>query len=241
MFEFNREKIGTVLKSIGLTRCQFFEARGSHCILAQRPDELAVLAFRGTDADDPTDVGDDADIILVPWDQGGRVHKGFVRALNEVRLDVESALSQIEGKVLFTGHSLGGAMATLLASVREPTALYTFGSPKVGDLDFVDSLNAVPNYRYVDCCDLVARMPPDIFEYAHVGSPHYIYSDRRVKFAPDVELVGADQVRARKEYLIEYAWRIGNVATRDLADHAPINYVLPISIESAMSGNAEVM
>ena len=34
-----------------------------------------------------------------------------------------------------------------------------------------------------------------------------------------------DQSTARKKYLLEHAWRFGNVVTRDLADHAPINYV----------------
>jgi len=232
-FAFDREKIGMILKSVDFTRCEFFEAVGSHCLLAQRAKELVVLAFRGTDADDPTDLGDDADVVLVPWGPGGRVHQGFAKALNAVRLDVERSLRGIGGKVLFTGHSLGAAMATLLASAKNPDSLYTFGSPKVGDAGFVGSLNAVTNRRYVDCCDLVARMPPDAIGYAHVGNPHYIYSDRHITFNPDAAVVQSDQAHAREKYLVEYAWRNGNVALRDLADHAPINYVLPVSADQS--------
>jgi hypothetical protein len=232
-FAFDRERIGAVLNSVGFTHCEFFEAGGTHCFLAKRPKELAVLAIRGTDADDPTDLGNDADIVLTPWERGGRVHHGFATALNMVRPDVENALRCIEDRVLFTGHSLGAAMVTLLASARKPDFLYTFGSPKVGDSDFVDTLNAVPNCRYVDCCDLVARMPPDILGYAHLRNADYIYADRHVTFNPDAEVVEADQAHAREKYLVEYAWRHGNIVLRDLADHAPINYVLPVSADQS--------
>jgi hypothetical protein len=229
----DEERIGAVLKCVGFTNYQLFETGSIHCLLAEGAGGLSVIAFRGTDADDPTDLGYDADLLLSPWKQGGRVHKGFAKAFDEVRLDVENALRRIAGRVLFTGHSLGAALATLLASVRKPDCLYTFGSPKVGDKDFIDSLNAVSSQRYVDCCDLVARMPPDIFGFAHLGNAHYIDSNRRVTFNPNAEIVGADQITAREKYLIEYAWKDGNVAVRDLADHAPINYVLPLSAEQS--------
>jgi hypothetical protein len=232
-FAFDEERIGAVLKCVGFTNYQFFETGRTHCLLAQGVEGLGVIAFRGTDVNDPTDLGDDADLLLSPWKQGGRVHRGFANAFTEVRVDVEYALRRITDRVLFTGHSLGAAMATLLASVRKPDSLYTFGSPKVGDADFVASLKAVPNQRYVDCCDLVARMPPDVFGFAHLGNAHYIDSNRRVTFNPTAEMVDIDQITAREKYLVEYAWKDGNVAVRDLADHAPINYVLPLSAEQS--------
>ena len=34
-----------------------------------------------------------------------------------------------------------------------------------------------------------------------------------------------DQIDARAEYWAKYAWKVGNVKNRDLADHAPLNYV----------------
>jgi hypothetical protein len=94
-FAFDQDTIANVLGGIGFTTWQFFESvgqpqsRGTHCFLAIREDtdpatQLAVVAFRGTDKDDPTDLGDDADIILVPWPNGGRVHRGFQEALGEV-------------------------------------------------------------------------------------------------------------------------------------------------------------
>lgn len=226
---FDRERIGSVLRSVNFARCNFFESNSTHAFFTRSPGNVGVLAFRGTDADDPTDLGDDADFRLIPWRGGGRVHRGFARALEEIVLEVHRVLGGFDGRVLFTGHSLGAALATLLAGSQKPDSLYTFGSPMVGDTEFVQSLNAVHSCRYVDCCDIVTRMPPKLFGYAHLGAPYYIDVDRRITFNPAAQFVVSDQSRARETYIIDHAWRRGTNALRDLSDHAPVNYVAPIS------------
>ena len=159
-FAFDQAKIRQVLNTVRFTECDFVESRSIHCFVARRPNDLAVVSFRGTDAADPTDLGEDADLLLVPCQNGGKVHQGFLNALKEVRDGIDRVLQPIQGKLLFTGHSLGAALATLLASIRNPDFLYTFGSPRVGDAEFAATLKSVSNRRYVDCCDVVARMPP---------------------------------------------------------------------------------
>jgi hypothetical protein len=74
-----------------------------------------------------------------------------------------------------TGHSLGAAIATLLAldlSVNSslPIGLYTLASPRVGDLTFSHLFNhVVPNaYRIDNRFDVVPKTPPPLF-YFHVG------------------------------------------------------------------------
>ena len=97
----------------------------------------------------------------------------------------------------------GAALATLQASVRRPDALYTFGSPRVGDSQFMSRLSGVPGRRYVDCCDIVTRLPPENC-FVHVGEPYYIKLDRSIEFRPDLKNVTDDQNAAREDYLIRY-------------------------------------
>lgn len=236
-------RIQTILSRLGFTNFKFFESMahhhstGTHCFLAMdAQNKFAVLSFRGTDADDPTDIADDLDAIRTPWEKTGNVHEGFAKALNEVRprLDQELDIIGDDYRVLYTGHSLGAALATLQASLRPPHGLYTFGSPRVGNSTFVSTVKTVGGdsclRRYVDCCDIVTRVPPEKpLDFVHVGDLYYIHENRTIKLNPPDNDVDADQNRARVQYVVEYAWKIGNVAVRDLADHAPINYVTAIT------------
>jgi hypothetical protein len=244
-FAFDRDKIRQKLAPLGFQPLQpqgFFESQGhdrnggTHCFVAVHDDpapenKLAVVAFRGTDKDDPTDLLDDVEAQLVDWNGKGQVFDGFKDALAEVepKFGLVQALQPIDYKLLFTGHSLGAALATLLASVRTPSALYTIGCPRVGDHDFVASLSDVNSFRYVDCCDIVTQLPPALLGYAHLGDPYYIDRNRNVSENPSDDFISADRLRARADYLLQYAWKSGNVSVRDLADHAPINYVTAIA------------
>ncbi|MGD0382749.1 MAG: lipase family protein, partial [Thermoguttaceae bacterium] len=137
-------------------------------------EKSALLAFRGTQS-----IGNfltDADTLFVSqFPYPGRVHCGFARAVEEVWPEVRRILgSPSSARPLWvTGHSLGGAMATL-ASVRLASdgynvrAVYTYGSPRVGDRLFRDSYS-LANYRFVNDNDLVPHLP---FRwcYKHVGN-----------------------------------------------------------------------
>ena len=239
-FAFDQALITNALATIGFTPRRFFETQGTpnkggtHCFVAVHDDpakenKLAIVAFRGTDKDDPADLLDDAGAALQPWDAPGKVSTGFAKAFRDVQPGLLQELQSIDYTLIFTGHSLGAALAVLLASLRRPTSLYTFGCPRVGDPNFVAALAPVDSHRYVDCCDLVARVPPELLGYAHLGNPYYIAQDRTVSFNPDSAFVSSNQLRAREDYLVQCAWKIGNVGFRDLADHAPINYVWPLT------------
>jgi hypothetical protein len=239
-FSFDQTAINMALQAIDFSVApnDFFESlgtpdgRGTHCFIAVNDTKKVMLvAFRGTDASDHTDLRYDADALQQDWDRGGKVHTGFAGALGQVRAELLPALANAKYekyRKIYAGHSLGAAMATLLASIRKPDRLFTIGSPRVGDAAFVATLDGVNSTRYVDCSDLVTRVPPEnvvgLLHYAHVGPMIYIDRTRVISVDPDETSVRNDRLRAAAEYTVEYAWKAGNVGLRELADHTPFNY-----------------
>jgi predicted lipase len=75
--------------------------------------------------------------------------------------------------IYISGHSLGGALAVLLAydlSKRQGIHLVTFAAPKVGDSTFIKNLtNAkLDAIMYAYALDLVPRLPPVYAEYPYI-------------------------------------------------------------------------
>ena len=166
------------------------------------------------------DVMTDFDALPETWPMGGRVHRGFAAALRRVWDDVVPALENLTVPVLYTGHSLGAALAVLAAGLRPPTAVYTFGAPRVGDAAFVASLGETPVHRYVNCCDLVCRLPPTL--YRPTGTLHYIDAAGRLDGAADSD---DRRLEARLAHFRRHGRQRDKVWFRDLADHAAINYL----------------
>ena len=93
----------------------------------------------------------------------GSVHSGFNRAFLSVQNQVLQHLKDAEELPLYvTGHSLGGALATLATwhlSGDQLAACYTFGAPRVGD-DGLMNRYRTPIYRIVNGADPVPCVPP---------------------------------------------------------------------------------
>lgn len=114
----------------------------------------------------------------------GRVHAGFHAKYHELThptpLEIIRRLPPSK-PCYISGHSLGGALATLTAidaalhlpEHRPQLRLYTYASPRVGNVEFVNAYHQlVPNsYRIVNLADAVPLMPPRQLEgiYVHVG------------------------------------------------------------------------
>jgi hypothetical protein len=206
----------------GFELTRILDRSGSQGFVAENASTV-VLAFRGSEPDDPTDIFSDAQFSFAHWSAGGRVHVGFADAFDVVKNDLPSAATSGK-RLLFTGHSLGAALATLASTLLRPAGLYTFGSPRVGDAGFVRAADTVDHVRYVDCCDAVCRVPPKTFGYQHCGRRTYI--DRHGAIRPDAtppEIL-TDRAAATIEYPLHLGSPLENVTTRQLADHAPLNY-----------------
>jgi predicted lipase len=115
-----------------------------------------------------------------PYNTKGKiqVHSGFYRQYLVVRDKIHEIVRQwietetISG-IIVTGHSLGGALATLCAvdlqfNFEFPIGVVTFGSPRVGNKSFAVSFNRrLPDsIRFVHKNDMVCKVP--VFLYWHV-------------------------------------------------------------------------
>jgi hypothetical protein len=123
----------------------------------------------------------------------GLVHRGFCEATRATLDWVGARLSSLnhKKKVILTGHSLGGAIATIVYSGMmrgivdnqenfskvELGGLYTYGSPRVGNKIFADEFRRMaqrletPVFRQANYRDIVSRVP--YFNYYHVGELHW--------------------------------------------------------------------
>ena len=156
-------------------------------------DKGNIIAFRGTqtqlewwrnlqatqkDYSDP-----------ITGDYYGKVHQGYFKIVREkIGKSLIEIVRQLDPTVpcYITGHSLGGAVATLSAieialnvpEIREQIQLYTYAAPRIGDRDFAEAHSRlIPNsYRVVNLSDSVPLVPPieiknkfTTANYAHVG------------------------------------------------------------------------
>jgi hypothetical protein len=223
-----RDEVIAALAAAEYGDVAFFTAAGTDAFAAVRASSAnVVVAFRGTERD-PRDLATDLKVWKTAWPGGGLVHAGFAKAFAAIWPPVERWLAAHRGRPLLAGHSLGGALATLAASACGEARLVTFGCPRVGDAAFLATLAGVDVTRYVGCCDVVCRVPPARFGFAHPDPSLYIDRDGAIRPLPAESDLTADRRRARREYVARYAGRKGNVLVRDLADHAPLNYVAPL-------------
>jgi Lipase (class 3) len=229
--------------------------KGTQLFIAKsRPESggrpIVVVSFRGTEPDDPFDLISDARLIQKSWcnvrgDVIGSVHAGFADALladpsndnilEKVIIQLTSLLAANPSRTLLTGHSLGAALATLTASYLTHNLsgmdmhLYTFGSPLIGDSAFARWMATVDHARYVDCCDLVTRIPPQSLGYVHVGSLRYIDREGQIFKSICEDDISTDRMMAAMDYLEKYSFLLGTVGVREMADHSPINYVSSVT------------
>lgn len=145
-----------------------YDAAGSQALLARNDKQKRlILAFRGTEPKDVRDIKADINAKLQSDVGGGKSHRGFSKAYWVIGYDIQARLSQddiSDYRLYITGHSLGGALATIATKHLKHkggiSACYTFGAPRVGNKDWVEDIKP-PMYRVVNSSDVVPMLPPN--------------------------------------------------------------------------------
>jgi len=123
-----------------------------------RQKHQLIVVFEGTNdlSSLKTDlnVGESAFLHLF----GTQVHKGYY---SEALIAHKRVVPLVEKgqEVIVIGHSLGGAVAHLLAAILykegQNVRLFTFGEPPVGNEDFVRSIKGLGHQRYTHIFDVI--------------------------------------------------------------------------------------
>ena len=151
------------------------EVQCLYCPITENLTLKNVIVFRGTDSF--ADVLDDLHFKLQSFYGFGKVHSGFLSQFNTILPKLLNIINQ--GSLVFVGHSLGGALATLFATKYGGTCI-TFGSPKVGDETFVQyfNQNVIHSVRVVNARDIIPRSLPLYFSHVKgelkIGVPNWI-------------------------------------------------------------------
>jgi len=170
-------------KELGLKVVKYYDINGAQAYLLDG-EERSVLAFRGTEPKEKSDIFADLNALRDPELVGGRVHQGFQGEVDKIWGSVVADLARrrINKNLYVCGHSLGGAMATIAAgrlysglvdTKCEFKQLYTFGSPRVGNRKWLSFVKGMSHVRCVNNNDLVPKVPPAFMLYKHHGSLCY--------------------------------------------------------------------
>lgn len=198
---WNEIFIAAQLQSAGFEKPQFFtnQRKGIYAYLTSNLD-VHLVHFRGTadalgavtDAGFIAKQGNGKDLSgLITLSDGlgfsGLIHSGFFDGYLSVKSSLESALSSKSKKpIVFVGHSLGGALATLAAArsainLQPVHGVYTFGAPRVGNNKFGSFLRSLLServYRVTRGMDVVPHLPPS----AEAVQPFFASSPYFAKF-----------------------------------------------------------
>ncbi len=184
---------------------EFFKDESTQMLWAQhRTEPVVIVAFRGTEPDEYTDIAAD----LVAWKKDregyGAAHAGFQGAFDGVEDILKAKLAAESGQGLqiwITGHSLGGALSSLASttimdhiaagdSSYNLRGVYTYGMPRVGNEDYQTAVEAgydtndVRAMRFRNGDDIVTQVPWQWMGYRQTGKLMHLSGEGGFVFDP---------------------------------------------------------
>ncbi len=207
-------------------------------------DTALVVVFRGTRVQvhslldtsevillNQNDLWIDGQFLPAACKVGGMVHAGFLQAFAEVSdcLDDIVKARQSEQRLWLTGHSMGGALATLAAAHLGTAAvqgLHTYGCPRVGNAAFASLLPVQTHNRFVHRDDWVPALPPEFFGYVHAGNLIPVTGSPPRNFLEDLTSGARDLSAVLNAMAREFRIKPGALPLKisGVADHMPIYY-----------------
>lgn len=160
--------INNILRNISPLRIKFYDTSERQAFLLETTHYI-FFVFRGTD-DALTDLQNDLKFWKTKYNDFS-VHCGFFNAFTKIKYQLDADLLYAKASkkhIIYCGHSLGGAIATILCLDTLPNALITFGCPRVSSgKTFIEYMSQITNKRYVNKGDVISGLPQCFFGYTH--------------------------------------------------------------------------
>lgn len=168
------------------------DKNSSQAALIEHQDYLCMV-FRGTNelSDWLDNINAFRESVLF-----GEFHRGFWKSVEDVWSVIYGEYARLREEkkrpLFLTGHSLGGAMATVAASrfLHQDLpfiSVYTYGEPRALSRDTSRIYNSEAgkrHHRFQNNEDIVTRVPSRVLGYSHVGTCFYIDSDKQIHDDP---------------------------------------------------------
>jgi predicted lipase len=169
-----------ILKSV--KNCVDVYAHKNDFIVDKSIPGYCILAIEGTN--ETSDWATNLSFLFRTED----THRGFqgnaTRTITNLVLNYESL--EKDRKLILTGHSLGGATATLVADLMLKStpdlAIITIGSPRPGGRGLRKRLKNVEHLRFVHGDDVVPSTPPFLAGYVHTHPKIQLEDDDDKRF-----------------------------------------------------------
>ena len=218
-------------KKLGFTTTEFYEKDGAQAYRFMNKTDL-VIACRGTQPTEFNDLKADLKALPVMAETVGRVHIGFKTEVDDLWPMIEEDINRktnVTKTLWFTGHSLGAAMATIMASrakhnveLNDPVELFTYGSPRVGWRMYCNSLNVI-HHRWKNNNDIVTTVPLAVMGFKHHGTEHYINAYGNVRTPTGWQMF---KDRLRGMWMGIKKGKIDN-----FGDHSMVEYIMHIEAD----------
>ncbi|WP_455208905.1 lipase family protein [Kaarinaea lacus] len=196
----NRSVIDKTAKEQGYTVTHYAnlsKLQVSYYLATNDEKQTQLIVVRGTSNVENALV-DIAIQLINSNDSGIRLHNGFAVSAKGIYNDIKPKLNK-HYKIRTTGHSLGGAVAVVLAMYLQNDGyqverVITFGQPKVTNIAGANKLDKLDIWRVVTAKDLVPLVPPlDIADinnmdiYWHSGREIILLEGKQYSIATGID------------------------------------------------------
>lgn len=165
------------LSEFGARKLSLYNKGGTQGYFAEL-DDMVVVAFRGTEISRKEDLKNALTFWKYPFGKL-KIHKGFFTSLEALIPEVIADLKRVDPskRIVYVGHSMGGALATIMSLAHKPHELCTFGAPRVAGKEIAPLFDGIEYNRIVTKWDWIRWLPPNIpfvLSYEHSGDEYML-------------------------------------------------------------------